>query len=199
MLKMTTNEMLTLIISSIGGSAVLFAVLAFLARSLIKHFLEKDIQSFKLNLQRVSFEHEIRFSKLHQDRARIIAGLYDRLYEFHWAVCAFLKDFNNTNHNSVNLLDDLNDKSYKFTDFFDKHRIYFNGSTCSKIDNLINVLRSAYVPLETSSLHTKHNNKQAKQAWNECADMVQKIYPDIRNSLEKDFRNILGVTEQKEN
>lgn len=192
---MTTNEILTIIISSIGGSAVLFAVLAFLAKSLIKHFLEKDIESFKLNLQRVSFEHEIQFSKLHQDRARIIAGLYDRLYEFHWAVCAFLKDFHNTNRNSKKLLDDLNDKSYKFTDFFDKHRIYFTENICSKIDKLIYSLRSAYVPLERSSLDAKPNNQQMEQEWNKCAEVVQKTYPDIRKSLEKDFRSILGVIE----
>ena len=56
---MKTSEIITLIISSIGGSAALFAVVAWLARSLIKHFLEKDLESFKLNLEK--FHLSIRY------------------------------------------------------------------------------------------------------------------------------------------
>ena len=85
---MKTSEIIALIISSILGSATLFAVVAWLTRSLIKHFFERDLVRFKLNLEKISFEHQIRFSKLHEIRAQIIADLYGRLYEFHWAVCA---------------------------------------------------------------------------------------------------------------
>lgn len=186
---MKTSEIITLIISSIGGSAALFAVVAWLARALIKHFFERDLVSFKLNLEKVSFEHQIRFSKLHEIRAQIIADLYGRLYEFHWAVCTFLKDFHKAIPDTQRV-QALDDKSYEFKDFYDKHRIYFTENICSKIDEIVNALYSSYVPLD-------RNNKQWKRDWIECAKIVQVKYPAIRESLESDFRIILGVTEME--
>lgn len=138
-----------------------------------------------------------RFSKLHEIRAQIIADLYGRLYEFHWAVCAFLRDFHKANHDAQRV-QELNDKSYDFKDFFDKHRIYFTENICSKIDALVNSLYSAYVPLEAIVPGTDRNDKQVKQDWNECAEIVRKKYPEIRESLERDFRKIWGVTESGE-
>ena len=40
-----------IIISSIGGSAVLFGALAWLVKSIITYYLSKDIDKFKANLQ----------------------------------------------------------------------------------------------------------------------------------------------------
>ncbi len=191
---MKTSEIITLIISSIGGSAVLFAVVAWLARSLIKQLLEKDLVSFKLNLEKVAFEHQIRFSKLHEIRAQIIADLYGRLYEFHWAVCGFLREFYTANHDTKRiLLEKLNAKSYDFKDFFDKHRIYFTENICSKIDVIVESLYSSYVPLETIVAGTDRNDEQVTKAWEKCANIVKDKYPEIRESLESEFRKILGV------
>jgi|SRR3990170_5462565 len=190
---MKTSEIIALIISSILGSATLFAVVAWLTRSLIKHFFERDLVRFKLNLEKISFEHQIRFSKLHEIRAQIIADLYGRLYEFHWAVCAFLRDFHKANPDAQRV-QKLDDKSYEFKDFFDKHRIYFTENICSKIDEIVNALYSAYVPLEAIAPSTDRNDKELKRDWIKCAKIVQEKYPAIRESLESDFRKILGVT-----
>jgi hypothetical protein len=190
---MKTSEIIALIISSIGGSAALFAVVACLARSLIKHFFERDLVSFKLNLEKVAFEHQIRFSKLHEIRAQVIADLYSRLFDFHWAVCAFLRDFHKADYDAQRV-QYVDDRSYEFKDFFDKHRIYFTENICSKIDDLVNALYSAYVPLEGIAPDTDRNDKRLRQDWIKCAKIVQEKYPAIRESLESDFRKILGVT-----
>lgn len=192
---MKTSEIITLIISSIGGSAALFAAVAWLARSVVKHFLDKDLANFKLSLERATYEHQIRFSKLHEIRAQIIAELYGRLFEFHWAVCGFLRDFHKANHDAQKI-QDLDAKSYEFKDYFDKHRIYFTENICSKIDELVNALYSAYVPLTAIDPDTDHYDKQLRKDWDRCAKIVQEKYPAIRESLESDFRKILGVTEK---
>jgi hypothetical protein len=48
---MGMSEIITTIVAAIGGSAVLVAVLGWLARSIIVHLLSKDIEVFKTNLQ----------------------------------------------------------------------------------------------------------------------------------------------------
>jgi len=191
--NMTTLEIITLIISSIGGSAVLFGAVAWFARSLIKNFIDRALEKFKSNLEKMAFEHQIRFSTLHEKRAQIIAELYGRLYEFHWAVCAFLRDFHKENENDkTQRVQELDNKSYEFKDYFDKHRIYFTENICSTVDELVNALYSAYVPLEERD----SSDDNLKKVWRKCADTVQKQYPAIRASLESDFRNILGVIEK---
>jgi hypothetical protein len=192
---MKTSEIITLIISSIGGSAVLFAAVAWLARSVVKHFLDRDLANFKLKLERASYEHQIRFSKLHEIRAQIIAELYGRLFEFHWAVCGFLRDFHKANHDAKRI-QDLDIKSYDFKDYFDKHRIHFTENICHKVDELVNALYSAYVPLQAIGSDSDRYDKQSRQDWNKCAKIVQEKYPEIMESLESDFRKILGVTEK---
>lgn len=138
-----------------------------------------------------------RFSKLHEIRAQIIADLYGRLCEFHWAVCAFLRDFHKANHDAQRF-QELDDKSYYFKDFFDKHRIYFTENICSKIDALVKSFYSAYVPLDAIVPGTDRNDKQVKPEWNKCAKIVKEKCPEIIESLERDFRKILGVTENGE-
>lgn len=154
--------------------------------------ITRKVEEVKAEFIKVSCEHQIRFSKLHEKRAEIIAELYSRLYDFYWAVCAFLRDFHKTKHDEKDFKK-LDDKSYEFTDYFHKHRIYFNENICSKIDELINALYSAYVPLENRD----RNDKHLKQDWNKCAEIVRKQYPKIKESLESDFKKILGVTENE--
>ncbi len=152
--------------------------------------ITRKVQEVKTEFIKMSNEHQIRFSKLHEKRAEVISELYSRLYDYYWAVCAFLRNFHNTKPDEKDFKE-LDDKSYKFSDYFHKHRIYFNKDLCSKIDEIIPTLYSAYVPLERRDSNDNHLNED----WNECAEIVQKEYPKIKESLESDFRKILGVTE----
>lgn len=153
--------------------------------------ITRKVEEVRSEFIRVSSEHQIRFSKLHVDRAEVISELYSRLYDYYWAVCAFLRDFHKTKHDETKLKK-LDEKSYEFSDYFHKHRIYFNEDICSKIDEIIPTLYSAYVPLENRDINDKHLNED----WNKCSEIVRKQFPIIKESLESDFRKILGVAEK---
>jgi hypothetical protein len=75
-----------------GGNAMLLAVLGYLFKSLLSQLLTKDIEKFKSQLkadadvsierlkstlQMTALEHQVRFSKLHEKRALVVADLYD--------------------------------------------------------------------------------------------------------------------------
>ena len=153
--------------------------------------ITRKVEEVRAEFIKVSNEHQIRFSKLHGERAEVIVELYSRLYDYNWAVCAFLRNFHKTkpDEKEFKKLDDI---SYKFSDYFHKHRIYFNEDLCSKIDKIIPTLYSAYVPLEGRD----STDICLKENWNKCAENVQKQYPEIKESIDSDFRKILGVAEQ---
>ena len=121
----------------------------------VKAEFVKETEILKANLQIISDEHQIRFSKLHEKRAEVISELYSRLYDYYWAVCAFLRDFHKTKPDEKDFKE-LDGKSYEFSDYFYKHRIYFNEDICSKINEIIPTLYSAYVPLEGRDSNDNH-------------------------------------------
>jgi hypothetical protein len=200
------------IITAIGGSAVLFGAMAWLVRSVINHFLSKDLEKFKLNLQResqqelmrlqsslqlVELEHQIRFSELHERRAEIIAELYSRAVGLYRAASAFVKLYQSLNEvkNRENIKS-LWNAADKFRNYFDKHRIYFNENTCTTIDSFNEALSKACSNLIVFIQDAPALSLTAAQIWdewNKAMALMEGDVPKIRKSLEESFRKILGV------
>ena len=78
------------IVAAVLGNAAVLAVLGFLAKALLGQLLQRDILSFqfelkakadsateqlKSDLQIRTIEHQVRFSRLHEKRANVIADL----------------------------------------------------------------------------------------------------------------------------
>jgi 7-cyano-7-deazaguanine synthase in queuosine biosynthesis len=200
------------IITAIGGSAVLFGAMAWLVRSVINHFLSKDLEKFKLNLQResqqelmrlqsslqlVELEHQIRFSKLHERRAEIIAELYTRAVGLYRAASAFVKLYQSLDEakNKENIKS-LWNAADKFRNYFDEHRIYFNENTCTTIDSFNEALSKACSNLIVFIQDAPALNLTTAQIWdewNKTMTLMEGDVPKIRKSLEESFREILGV------
>ncbi len=66
---------------ALGGNATLLLVLGFLGRSVMSTVLTKDIEKFKAALHQAGIEHQVRFSKLHERRAEVLAEVYKLLAE----------------------------------------------------------------------------------------------------------------------
>jgi len=200
------------IIVAIGGSGVLFATMAWLMRSIINHFLSKDLESFKLILQKesqqelmrlqsslqlIQLEHQVRFTKLHENRARIIAEIYSRLVKLHRTASTFVRMYHSVddtkNKENIKQLWGCLDN---FTEYFEKHRIYFNQNTCSEIDCLINALSKAVSTLiffiqEAGAIEpTTH---EVYIEWDKAMTIMEGDVPKIKKSLEGSFRGLLGV------
>ena len=81
------KEILTLSFTATGISTLSFAIAGFFFKKIINNLLDKDIEKFKAQLQhqnnsaleslKASLKiEEIRFSKLHEEQAHVIAELY---------------------------------------------------------------------------------------------------------------------------
>jgi len=200
------------IIAAIGGSAVLFAAMAWLTRSVINHFLSRDLEKFKLKLQEesqqelmrlqsslqlVAFEHQIRFSQLHERRAKIIAELYSKVVELYRKVSTFVRLYKSLEEakNKENIKD-LWKAADEFQNYFDKHRIYFNKDTCTIIDSFNEALSQASSNLIVFIQNAPQITLTAKQIWdewNKSMKLIEDTVPKIKESLERSFREILGV------
>jgi len=93
------------VLLAITGNAVVLAVLGYLAKSLLEKFIARESKQFETDLkakadaaieklrselQLRTIEHQVRFSKLHEMRAEVIAELYRRLRTALWDAESFL-------------------------------------------------------------------------------------------------------------
>jgi hypothetical protein len=128
---------LEIIFASIGGSAVLLGAVGFLIKLLISHLLDKDIALYKSDLEKLSFEYRVIFSKLHETRAKITTKLYASIVELESKVSTFVNyaasvdEETNQKH-----MEELWKAADGFKDIFQKNRIFYSTDLCRKLDDL---------------------------------------------------------------
>lgn len=201
------------VILAFGGNAVLLMILGWLSKSLLSQLLEKDVEGFKSALQskvnessqllrhsleKSAIEHQVRFSKLHERRAEVIAELYGLLVQAHRDMSSFVA--------LVEWTGDLSKKEKyvvamnavaDFYRFFDKNRIYLPEPVCSKLEEFVLTMREkvigfgVYVQFNDESM-PEHALIQKHDAWSSAWEYFEKKVPEAKSALENEFRGLLG-------
>jgi hypothetical protein len=194
------------ILLAIGGNTALLAVLGFLGKSLLEKLLAKDTAKFeaelkskadatitqlKSDLELKAIEHQIRYSKLHEKRATVIAELYSLLAEGLWEAESFLSPMEWVGEP---------DKKEKYTialnklaevyRYFDRHRIYLPDDLCETLHEFISNIRSYCVNFGVYLPHEQ--NEKYWKAQQEGWDAIKDEAPKTKKALEHEFREILG-------
>lgn len=198
------------ILSSMGTFAIIVAALTWLARSLFSQYLSRDIEKFKAKLQLESqrelaqiqsslgiaaFEHQIRFSQLHEKRATIISELYGAIVELHKSVDNFIRFLASSSSEKRNSnLQKIWEAADRFKVLFEKNRIFFSEKICEKIENLN---ESMSKPISEIVIHLEVSRQQnwdvLGKTWGEAQKRLVEEIPIIKTELETDFRRLLGV------
>lgn len=188
---------LEIITAAVGGSAVLIGAVAWLIRSLTVHVLSQDLESFKTKLQSAAFEHQVRFTNLHERRASIIAELYNKLVVLHDAASSFVRWYVSvSSEEKRQRLEQLWRAADDYNTYFGRHRIYFDQATCDKIVSLNEALSKACSMLasfahEGTALAVSHD--QIFDEWKKALGVLDQDVPKVKQTLEDSFRQLLGV------
>jgi hypothetical protein len=193
-------ELWQAVLIAFGGNAALLLVLGVLGRSLLNSALNKDLEKFKGQLQLAAIEHEIRFSKLHEKRARVIAQLYKLLVKATWEAESFTTPMEWAGEP---------DKKEKYVTaqnaiaayfrFFDQHRVFLSPSLCTQLENFAKEVRGPVISFGVWVRHDHLSGKPAEDknnAWDAAWKKVKDDVPKLRASIEAEFRSLLGATDQ---
>jgi len=218
------TDLLKLILYS-GPSVLLILAAIFWGKKIIEYFFDETIEIKKIELnqqlemhknsleqQSISFQHHldtklnefnIRFSKLHQDRAEVIKQLYAKLVELHHSMLAFtsqvqliIKDANKEEEERIQR---VNNALNSFNTYFLPNRIFFSKELADKLDKLgkeywdkgwnYAFLRSQFkeggLPKEVA--------KEYRQKNIEISKAVERNLFELFVELESEFRKLLGV------
>jgi uncharacterized protein YjaG (DUF416 family) len=204
------QDVVTSVSATVGGGAALLGASAWVIRTVLTSRLSRDTEAFKAklqadtnfeierlrnSLQMAALEHQVRFSRLHERRAEVIAEMYRTLVDIFWSGQRFvLTGINPTTHfeEYSELIRKIND----FALFVDAHAIYLPSRICSLLDAFVDRVRKAVIHVGVQGLPPFPNEETHRQR----ADAVMKAYqafetdiPVVKRGLEHEFRDMLGV------
>lgn len=190
------------------------AVLAFVLRGLFTQMLSRDLEKFKIEIQAshdkeieglradlraVAFEHEIRFARLHERRAEVIAELYARLVETENAFesLTFPVPLVVGRGEPYDMLSEALRCASTLRNCFYENRIYFDENLCAEIDgfmqNLYRALRHPWLHGAFKDEDFGAGAEERKKTAEEARKIVNEYMPRILSQIEKSFREMLGV------
>jgi hypothetical protein len=206
-----------LLVSMITPVALISAV-AWLARNIISQYLSKDIEKYKSDLKHESdlkieelrtslkitaFEHEIRFSRLHDKRAFVIAEMHEKLVEAKVAATNYISFVDLPGEpNKKEKLQIASTKFMEFYQYFEKQKLYLSKPLCGEIIKFAEKLwqLSHKLSLTMPDLgFAQQPDGEYKDVWMEAWGSVSHDVPRALESLEDEFRILLGVDRFKEN
>lgn len=189
-----------------AASLLAFALIKYLSQKIFENFLQRSIESYKSNLEKINISHEIQYAALHKERAIVIKEIYYRLYDYQTTVMHFF----NVELSNINPDIDLRNRIQTWTNvvlafspYFHKNRIYFNKNLCGIIDDLNNELDKinkdtrnyfeSFTLVQEQVNAINSNDKRFVELKKRTNDLIEKSILPITNELETEFRKILGV------
>ncbi|WP_445452934.1 hypothetical protein [Flavobacterium sp. 25HG05S-40] len=168
-----------------------------------KSSLQKDIEIHKSELAKQSLEHEVKFSKLHNDRAEKIIVLYKKVVELEKALIhstniaqgAEFKRDTQREKECINTIETLIAQLE-----FDK--IFFTKETVSKVEDIIREAWQIVVQMtlvrskanrETYFSRETENYVNYGELWNKTFERTQVEFKKLKETLADDFRELIGI------
>jgi hypothetical protein len=183
------------LLQNLGIYTLMIAGLSFLARSIVLQYFSKDLERFKSTLAMAAYEHQIRFSRLHEKRAKVIEETYANLVDLYDVSIRFLDRFPyKQREEATAIVQDVLKATSRFMTHFERHRIYFDSEVSGKIIRLNEAILDALnVPLGDAIGAPHVGECLSRDFINEMKDRI----PPIKTDLENAFREILGVIRPK--
>ncbi len=179
------------VVKILGISTILISALTWLAKKLfsrhIEHMYDRKIEEFRKELEKSAFEHQIRFSKLHEIRAKIIAELYRLLVTAEGAVWDVVTPGGYEGQPSV---EDRAKEAWKaivsFNRFFSEHEIYLDPANCEPIHRILKEMKSIII--------RSGRIEKDIDIWMKLGEKFGSAVGPAKLQIANDFRSILGVS-----
>jgi len=179
-------------------NAVVTGGLFFGLQKVIERRLQRSLEKFKMDLQLAAFEHQIRFTKLYERRAEVIAELHKRFLRIQSGLYTMLYQLEEGRPISSSEADGTVYETTKtLGDYFKENLIYIPEGLCNKIETLNKQHLLALINFWQAQLSEEMEESDSKidrnQYIHDMKEIVSKVSA-IRNDIECEFRKMIGDT-----
>lgn len=181
------------ILEFITSVTAISGLVGYIGKRFIDRFYDKEIERFKNDLHRSAFEHQIIYSKLHNDRAEVIRQIYAKIVRMERIMndlTAYI-----TKEKVEEALPAILEAKY----FFEENKVFFGKDLSHLIEDFVTKTHNAYFDASWNSDYQLHEIdddrikdetvKKRLNGWKIVRDKV----PELKEELEKNFRDLLGV------
>lgn len=203
------------VLETVLASSVSAGIVAYLSKSLLTLWLNKDFEAYRTKLatasaseieqlrgqlERVTIEHEVRFKRMHEKRTEVIATIFAHLEELH----ASLRQWGHLHSilsDKTAVAADFKQRattaSNKLAAYFYPRAIWLERDLCDSLNDLLNLLGTVLVVLEADAKGTPLEIEGAGRTPQEMINNLLRTIGETRAVLEERFRKILGLDDAK--
>ena len=194
------------IAENLGIITIIASVIAYLIRSIIKLYLTKDIEKYKAKLKhnydveieklktdlnKIALEHQVKFTKLHEKRAEVIAETYSLLKELLFRLNDYVKPFEPAGGTPKEQRRKEAARAIrKFQDYYATRLIFLPKATAEKLEVISRKLSEKFMEFLYGVEMAKA--KDSTEKWIEIFRSFQGEIKSALGDLEDEFRRLLG-------
>jgi hypothetical protein len=194
------------------GSTTVAAVLIWLGKVIINKGFDAALETFKNKLALLKIEHEIKYSKLHEERATILKQMFEDLYQLEVDLRHLTSHSQGPEWTEDNTrYDKAYEQLQKSVRQLETSRIYFTSDFC---DSLEDSLKNGHSIIQ-GMMEARDDAKSQKesyqygdpikfeegekplQKWRKQRDRVESEIKERRLELAEIFRELIGVEKEK--
>jgi hypothetical protein len=154
---------------------------------------DAQLEIARAEMARSAHEHRVRFTRLHEQRAKVISGVFARLDRLHRAISSLTQVIDTGQERPMTYATAF--KSYReFQDFYYERAIWLDQETVDLINPIVDLLVR---PLSTLAVVKDRNVDDLRRAIQETRRIVDEHVPAARKGLEERFRRLLEAGEQE--
>ena len=170
-------------------------------RTQIKYEYDLKFETARKELERKATEHQVQYSKLHLDRSENLKLIFNKLIDGEKA----LERLTTLGQGPTWTTDELRekqawDKLDELKDLIQINRIFFDNELCKMLDKITVDYRDVIVKMGVAKTVAGHESRTGQrtepsslQQWMDLRDRVNGEIVSARQSIEDEFRKILGV------
>jgi len=197
------------LIKFLFGTAFISGLIAYLGRKIIDNYFSRGVEKYKTELEKIKFEHEVKFAKLHEERALVIKELFSKLVTAENSFGSFVAIFEPVGQlpkeeKGKIAAEDFNN----FVEYYRLNEIYFSDEISELFYKIINEIRDAWYKfvMYPSYKKTEHFlpdpqlaelEKKKIDNWIAAWKTTKEDLPPLKKKLKRELQKLLGIEVDK--
>jgi hypothetical protein len=156
--------------------------------------LEKELTEFKARLDQTSHTDRVVFDKLYEKRVEAIFRLAELFDVFRNSMTRLTSPLGyQGDPTKEEQMEEAREAGNEFLNYYYRHQILFEESTCVLLDEVAKVHHKAYRGMSLYTYGKASPNYDPAEKWIEADDVMSKEVPPLIKRMQAEFRRIIGV------
>jgi hypothetical protein len=195
------------LLKDLGVFSGFVLAITYLLKTLGKHFMDQNLKIHEMQLNQQLQKHKSELDlvlqkalKLHDHRLEKIQQFYHLLVEFHIDINQLIMIKNVTGKTDEEIkqmkieeVKKMYESGHEFSVFYQKNKLFFSKETCKLIDELLQIMKSSQFDLSIQYQWMNLSFDLIHESFQKGKEKIESIIPKLKEQLEDNFRNILGV------